>query len=218
MVAPIDGKKCRNLSQMLTQFPQNFLTLHFSLSELGGYVRGTHLRAGMDIPIKGYFPKTLWGRFVTGWKNQVYSRVSGIEDLDQKQRKDLAGAYWISPQNCDRFPMPVDLVRFSSSLFVEGVDESGEIPYEHKREKLQFKTIFEETDMNLVGFYGGKDNLVPNATGGVLKNIFGSRYEHVVHPRAGHISYVLSPELWQKNNQKGFAPNPIDVVLKMMEQ
>jgi hypothetical protein len=36
----------------------------------------------------------------------------------------------------------------------------------------------------------------------------------VVHPVAGHISYVLSPRLWKSSDPRSFRPNPIDLLLE----
>jgi hypothetical protein len=43
--------------------------------------------------------------------------------------------------------------------------------------------------------------------------IFGDRYRHVVHPLAGHISYVMSPGQWLTSHPMAFKPNPIDLIL-----
>ena len=219
MVAPVDGKKCKMLGHVLTVMPQHMLATHFTITDLlGGFVRGSNLRAGMDIPLRGFFPKTSFGRFVTGWKNQQYANVEKIEDLTPGQRRDLAGAYWISPQNCDRFPMPLDLVKFSTNLFLHGIKEDGKIPYVYKGKQLNFNAIKNETKIDVVGFYGQKDKLVPNETGLILKKLLGSRYHHVVHPTAGHISYVLSPKQWDLKHPKALHPNPVDKVMGLYKK
>jgi hypothetical protein len=203
---------------MLYKMPAHLLLFNDAISQLNdGVIRGENLRAGMDIPIKGYFPKTKLGRFATGWKNKSYSRVKHIEDLNPEQRKDLAGAYWISPQNCNRYPMPMDLVRFSSKLFVEGIRADGAIPYAYEGKQLNLNTILSSTQIKLAGFYGKQDKLVPQTTGSVLQDIFQKRYTHVVHEQAGHISYVLSPKSYENVNPRAFKPNPIDLVSSLMD-
>ena len=54
----------------------------------------------------------------------------------------------------------------------------------------------------------------PAKTASILVRLFGDRYTHVVHPWAGHISYVLSPKIWSPKHPKALAPNPIDLLLK----
>lgn len=215
-VSPIDGTKCGVLAEAMTQFPQHMLLTQFSISSLmGGYVTGDSLRRTQDLALRGFFPKTPFGRFVTGWKNKEYAKVKKKEDLTLEQIKDLAGAYWISPQNCNRYPVPVELARYSTRLFTKGVDEKGNVPYTYKGMPLSFQAPLKETKIEFAGFYGGKDRLVPHETGLVLKNVFGNRYQHVVHPDAGHISYILTPQVWDKNYKKPLNPNPIDVILEL---
>jgi hypothetical protein len=64
----------------------------------------------------------------------------------------------------------------------------------------------------MVGFYGGRDVMVPDRTAYVLLSVLGDRYSHVVHPLAGHISYVLSPRMWDPKDKRGMQPNPIDAL------
>jgi len=219
MVAPIDGKKCSLLARMIEESPAFLLKLNFLMGELtGGYLHGEVIRSGMDIPIRGFFSKTFFGRFASGWKNKSFADIRKSEDLSPFQRKDLAGAYWISPENCTNFPMPVEQVKLSSGLFMEGIGEDGVIPFEYKGKKLSLKSIAENTSIQLAGFYGAKDHLVPDETGKVMEKILKDRYRHVVHPQAGHISYILSPELWEKSHKKAFQPNIIDLILELYEK
>lgn len=215
-VSPIDGSKCGTLASMMTRMPQHLLLTKFTIANLtGGYVSGDSLRRTQDIALKGFFPKTSFGRFVTGWKNKEYANVKSVDDLNAKQRADLAGAYWISPQNCSLYPVPVNLAQYSTRVFVEGVKDNGDVAFTYKGKKLSFNTPLKETSLEFVGFYGARDRLVPDKTAEVLKKIFGKRYTHVVHEKAGHISYVLSPNVWDKKNAKALKPNPIDTLLEL---
>lgn len=215
-VGPVDGSKCSVLSDMMTLLPQNLLLTHYTMANLtGGYVTGDSLRRTQDMALKGFFPKTAFGRFVTGWKNKEYADVNTVADLSDEQRKDLAGAYWISPENCNRFPVPLDIARFSTRVFIEGVGSQGEIPYKYKGTPLSFQALLKETSIQMVGFYGEKDRLVPGETADILVKVLGNRYTKVVHKGAGHISYVLTPKVWDKKNPKALDPNPIDLITKL---
>ena len=216
-VAPIDGRKCEILAEIMIKMPQHLLLTQFTIANLlgGGVVTGDSLRRTQDIALRGFFPKTKFGRFVTGWKAKEYSNVKKIEDLTPAQRKDLAGAYWISAENCNRYPVPVDLARYSARLFRIGIADNGDLPYTYKGKKLSFADLYKNTSLKLIGFYGAKDRLVPHQTAEILKKIFKDRYFHIVHENAGHISYVLSPEVWDKNNKKALIPNPIDEIVRV---
>ena len=48
-----------------------------------------------------------------------------------------------------------------------------------------------------------------------LMRILGERYRHVVHPAAGHISYVFSTELWDPQRRGGLQPNPADLLAEL---
>ncbi|HCL56313.1 MAG TPA: hypothetical protein DHW82_04800 [Spirochaetia bacterium] len=215
-VSPIDGSKTGTLAEAMTKFPQHLLLTQFTISNLTtGYVSGDNLRRTQDFALKGFFPKTPFGRFVTGWKNKEYAKVRKIEDLTPAQRKDLAGAYWISPQNCNRYPVPVEIARYSTRLFSKGIDDQGNIPQSYKGISMTLQTPLKQTKIEFAGFYGAKDRLVPEISAEIMTKLFGKRYTHVVHPTAGHVSYILSPEVWDKNNPKGLKPNPVDVILEL---
>jgi hypothetical protein len=68
--------------------------------------------------------------------------------------------------------------------------------------------------LQFVGFYGGKDSLVPQSTAEPLQKILGSRYTHVVHPAAGHVSYLFTPSAWESHDVRALLPNPVDVLLE----
>lgn len=220
MVAPVDGRECRILAKMVDKVPTHLFITQFTMSELlgGSYIDGDSMRLGMDIPLGSFFPKSPFGRFMRGWKLKELSSIDKIEDLDAGQRRELAGAYWISPENCKRFPMPVDLSRFATGLWLDGVEDDLRIPYVYKGRQLNLRTILDETKINVVGCYGGQDMVVPNQTAKPLIEGMGDRYTHVVHPEAGHISYVLSPEVWSKDHPKALDPNPIDLILEHYTQ
>ena len=214
MVAPVDGRRCKLVGELSANMPDHLMWTQFTLTELHGrYVPGDVLRAGMDIPIGAFFPKTPFGRFISGWKSKEFADIDTVEQLSKTQRKELAGAYWISPENCRRFPMPADLVEFSSRLWTDGVKDDLEIPYVFKGQQLSFRTIVEQTEIELFGFYGGKDLVIPGETAQVLEaNLGQQRYTRVVHPAAGHISYILSPGCWKADHPYALDPNPIDLV------
>ena len=216
MVAPVDGRECKLVGGLMEHTPHNLIMSQLNLLELtGGYLPGDALRMGMDIPIGANFPKTPLGRFLAGWKNRTYADVADLDELDPRQRKDLAGAYWISPDNCSRFPLPVDLVRFSSALFMDGIRDDLSIPFSYRGEQISFRSIVEQTDIQLAGFWGGKDLVVPSSTGDVLARNLPDRYTHVVHPGAGHISYVLSRSIWDPKHMNALDPNPIDLISEL---
>lgn len=213
MVAPVDGRRCKLVGELAASMPDHMMWTQFTLSELHGrYVPGDVLRAGMDIPIGAFFPKTPFGRFISGWKSKEFADIESIEQLNGRQRKELAGAYWISPENCRRFPMPVALMEFSSRLWAEGVTDDLNIPCSYNGQQLSFRTIVDETEISLFGFYGGKDLVIPGETAQVLEANLEGRYTRVVHPHAGHISYILSPGCWKPGHPYALDPNPMDLV------
>ena len=126
----------------------------------------------------------------------TFKRVKTVADLDKRQRPALAGAYWISPQGAASAPMPLDLANFASRLWSQGIVD-GKIPATYKGKQLSLDTIRDQTKIRMVGFYGGRDELVPDATAKPLKKAMGSRYRHVVDPEAGHIAFVMSSAPWR---------------------
>ena len=66
------------------------------------------------------------------------------------------------------------------------------------------------------GIYGGQDKVIPDDTAHVLKDLFGDRYTHVVHPDAGHVSYVFSDEIWRRDHPKALDPNPMDLIEQLV--
>lgn len=216
MVAPVDGRECTLIGELAANIPEQLIWTQFTLGELfGQYVPGDVLRMGMDLPIGSFFPKTPFGRFATGWKNKEYAEIHGVDQLNPLQRREMAGSYWISPENCRRYPIPSDLVRFSSRLWRDGVNDDLAIPYSYQGQQLNFHTIMEQTEIQLAGFYGGKDLVILPQTGDVLARNMGSRYTHVVHPKVGHISYILSAEIWDPKHRYAVDPNPIEVIKEL---
>lgn len=219
MVAPIDGSQCDVLNDMISTIPRQMILANSVIGELfGGYISGDNIRVGMDIPLGAFFHKTPFGRFAAGWRNGQYGGVRAVEDLDAAQRKEMAGAYWISPENSKQFPMPVDLASFASRLWLEAIADEHRIPARYAGRALSLNTIREQTRLRVAGFYGGKDRIVPDSTAHPLQSTLGERYTHVVHAKAGHISYVLSPELWDQGHKYALDPNPLDVVLGLYAQ
>jgi hypothetical protein len=153
------------------------------------------------------------GHFRAGFDQPDYADAGEGASLTVSQRRDLAGAWWISYENSGRFPLSVDLVRFASALFAKGISKDGAIPATYKGTALSLKSIAEGTSLKLFGFYGGRDAMVSESTANCMQNVFGERYKHVVHLHAGHISYILSPQAWNPSHPKALTPNPIDVLL-----
>lgn len=215
-VAPIDGRECSSVGELSNLAP-SFLTD----AALDGYGRlygafpGFAMQTSLDLSLKNLFPKTPFGRFVAGWNQPAYAAVRGIDDLTPEQRKELAGAYWISPENAERFPLAVDLVRYATALFTKGIGPKGDIPWSIGGKPLSFKTVADRTSLKVLGIYGGKDLVVPDKTAYVLHGVFGDRYRHVVHPTAGHVSYVFMPAQWQPTHPARFDPDPVDLLLSL---
>lgn len=214
-VSPYDGTECTELSQLSMLTPDIAQKMSFAMAELmGGYVHADSMRFSLDLGLKTLFHKTPLGHFSAGWAQTGYAKVHNIADLDATQRRDLAGAYWISAESARRFPIPVGLARFASKLFTKGISKQGDIPFAYKGTPLSFQTILQRTKLPLIGFFGGRDAMVPNKTAYGVMAAMGPRYTHVVHPNAGHISYILSPKSWLASNPKGLKPNPIDLLLE----
>jgi hypothetical protein len=216
-VGPVDGTRCQLLAEPMRLVSEEILEASYALAEwTEGTVSGDDLRLGQDLALKALFLKTPLGQFLSGWNLPDLARVEGVADLSHEQRKILAGAFWISPENGRRYPVPVDLARFSGALFKQGIAADGSIPYSVEGRSLSLATLERETRMRFVGFYGGKDVLVPDATAEPMKRLLGDRYTHVVHENAGHISYILSPKVWRPG-PKALDPNPVDVILDLVE-
>jgi len=219
MVSPVDGRACELVGGVLRRMPPQMLKVQSAITALyGSYIPGDMLQMSMDIPIGTFFPKTPLGRFVDGWKNHEYADISSVEQLTLIQRRDLAGAFWISPENCRDYPLPVDMVKFSTHLWVEGVDHTLQLPLQYNDQPLNLHTIVDQTKIQLAGLYGGSDLIVPPATAHVLVDNLGHRYTLVDHPQAGHISYVMSPKIWNPENPRALDPNPIDLMLDLYKR
>lgn len=215
-VTPVDARKCTIFSELVANLPRSLVWVTLQRSQLlGGYLRGVEMWAGLDTSLKAVFIKTSAGRFVAGWKKPGYAKVATVADLSPLQRFELAGAYWISVHNADRFPIPVDLVRRAVHLYDQGVSEEdgGGLGFEYRGRPVTLRGLAEESQLRLTGFFAGQDKLVQEESGFVLAKIFGPRYRHVVHPTAAHVSYACFPAQWDPKHPKAFLPNPIDVIL-----
>lgn len=213
-VGPVDGTRCKSLAEIMRLMPEEVLATSYRSAELtGGYIGGDNLRTTQDVALAAFFGKTPLGRFAAGWKKPEYAAVDGIESLTPEMRRDLAGTYWTSPENCRRWPVPLDLSKFSSSLFTRGVGIDGGFAGTYQGRPLHLADGLKGTRLQFVGFYGGKDPLVPEVTAEPMKQILGNRYTHVVHPNVGHVAYLFSPKAWDAANPKGFKPNPVDALL-----
>jgi hypothetical protein len=218
-VAPIDGTECKELAEVTMLTPQPWIDANMVLWKLlGGYVPGDAMRTGLDLSLKTTFHKTPLGYFQAGWSQHTLAGARSIADLTSAQRRDLAGAYWISPDNANRFPIPVDFAKFSTALFKQGIAKDGTIPFSYRGRPLSLCAIRDSTSLPMVGFYGGRDVMVPDRTAFVLIALLGDRYRHVVHPLAGHISYVLSPRMWDPKDKRGMQPNPVDAIAALAKR
>lgn len=215
-VSPIDGTRCERVAAPVQRAPDGLMEAQYALFDrLGGYFPGDPARIGLDMALGSMFHKTHIGYLTAGWMNAAVGGVRSREDLDASGQRDLAGAYWISPEMARRYPIPVGMARYTTELFTKGVGRDGELPWSSPEGRpLSLATLRDETDVDLIGFYGGLDVVVPDATAHCLMNVFGDRYTHIVHPNAGHISYVLSPKAWRAGaNKRPLTPNPIDLLL-----
>lgn len=206
-VAPIDGKQCGILSEAMDSIPNYLIEIGYFISKIIGEVPFIKTQTTQDLALNSIIPKTFLGLYHYGWKNEKYH----IQDLWNKellldQKKELAGTYWISPFNGYLYPIPLDLAKFYTRLYKQGISEDGILPWKINNQNLDLKTILNKTTIKIIGFYGKKDKLVPDHTAQILKKTLDYRYKHIVHEDAGHISYILSPELWN-SNQRAFCLN-----------
>jgi hypothetical protein len=214
MAAPVNVQACPLLGDMLARVPHPLLSTNLTLSNIfGRYLQGAPLRIAIDIPISTFFHKTRTGQFLTGWKRQDYADIEKVEDLNPAQRLELAGAYWISPKTFAHHPIPAPILRSFVQLWDKGLGPDLELPTAYKGEPIRLGRIVEKTRIRVAGFYGGEDRMIPDATADVLQDAFGDRYTHVVHEKAGHVSYIVVPAMWSPKLPFGFKPNPIDVAL-----
>ncbi|MBI5549146.1 MAG: hypothetical protein HY901_35115 [Deltaproteobacteria bacterium] len=214
-VTPVDAKRCNIFAEMVSNMPRSLLWSAWQRSQLmGGYVRGAEMWAGLDTSLKNVFAKTPMGRFASGWKKPAWSKVKSVSDLNPLQRFELAGAYWISVDNAERFPIPVELVRAAIHAYDRGVGDDGMLGISYKGRPVTLRSIAEESQLRLTAFYAGQDKLVQEETGHVLMKLLGPRYRQLTHPTAAHVTYVCFPAQWDKAHPKAFLPNPIDVILE----
>jgi len=218
-VAPVDGRPCKLVGGLVTLLPESLLNANFALADLAtGYITSTQLRTGIDIPLNTAFIKTRFGYFVEGWKNPKHSNAKSPTDLNTFERRKLAGAYWLSPENCADYPIPVDVARFMLDLWLKGVGDDGVLPAAQDLEPLNLGVIHNQTNIRLAGFYGGQDRTVPESTAKPMKAVFGDRYTHVFHPSVAHIAYAVASEMFDKGSPWAIHPNPIDVVLELYQR
>ena len=213
-VAPIDGTRCPRLAESIQATPSWMMDSQLAIwDRLGQFVPGDALRLGLDSSLGANYYKSALGYFTTGWLQRDIGKIGRREPYTATEIRELAGAYWISPDSARRFPVPVDMVRFTTALFTTGISPKGDIDFAYRGTPLSLQRVVDETNIHLYGFYGALDEVIPDRTANVLTAVFGDRYTHVVHPGAGHISYVLSPNSWKTDNPRGFKPNPVDLLL-----
>jgi hypothetical protein len=212
-VAPVDARKCMPIAELLLHLPRTLVTTQVAKAEImRGYLRGLELWAGLDTSLKNVFVKTPLGRFASGWTSGAFAHVSRADELTPAQRFELAAAYWISLANVERYPIPADLIRLFVRLFTDGVKADGLTGATYRGRPIDLTAIRTETKLPVVAFYGDKDLVVQEASGRVLKDLLGGRYRHVVHQQAGHVSYILTPAIWQPGTPRSLDPNPIDLL------
>ena len=213
-VSPIDGRKCTKLAESIQRTPEPIMDLNHAVwKALRTAVPGDSLRVGLDLTLGTVFMKTAMGYMSTGWMRDDFAKVKSDADLTPEQRRDLAGAYWISPDSARRFLVPADMVRYTNKMFTEGVGPDGKLPWTFEGRPISLGDTAKKTSIRVYGFFGADDPIVSERSGHVLMSVFGERYQHVVHYGAGHISYVLSPRQWKSGSARGFKPNPIDLFL-----
>jgi hypothetical protein len=214
-VSPVDGRKCQIMSELIANLPRSFFSTTFArIKLLGGVLPGVEMWAGLDLTLKATFIKTSFGRFTAGWKNRAWAPIREVKDLSPQQRFELAGAYWISVPNADRFPMPIDLVKLAVASYDGGIKDDGDLHAKYRGQPINLRAIAEATSLRLTGIYGAQDKIVQEETGHVLKRILGDRYAHHVNANAAHVSYVCVPVQWLPGHAASFAPNPIDAILQ----
>ena len=213
-VAPVDGKKCGKLAESVQRTPAGFADAQLGLLQaLGMVVPADAQRIGLDLTLGALLLKSAMGYFTAGWMREDFAKVKTEADLSATQRRDLAGAYWISPDSARRFPVPVDISRYTTRMFTAGVTPDGKLPWEFEGRPLSLGDTAAKTSIKVFSFFGGEDPVIPDKTGHVMMQIFGERYTHVVHPGMGHISYVLTPRAWQRSGAGALRPHPIDLML-----
>lgn len=214
-VAPVDGSACAMIADSIRATPKSLREASMTVWErLGGYVPADSTQVGLDLALGTVFLKTGLGYFAAGWPRTDLLAASSVDQLSPGQQRDLAGAYWISPDCARRFPVSVDVSRYASELFARGISPRGDLPWKHHGQRLSLRALRERTELRVVGFFGGLDLVVPDRTAYPLMAALGDRYRHVVHPQAGHISYVLSTRMWRKEHPRAFKPDPVDVLLE----
>lgn len=213
-VTPIDGKKCGKLAEQVQRTPAGMADAQLGLWQaLGMTVPADTQRIGLDLTLGAVMMKSVVGYFTAGWLRDDLARVKTAADLTPAQRRDLAGAYWISADSARRFPVPVDVSRYTAKMFSVGVMPDGAMPWTFEGRPLSLGDVAAKTSIRSVGFFGAEDPVIPDRTGHVMMQILGERYQHVVHPGMGHISYVLTPRAWQAGKAGAMKPNPVDVIL-----
>lgn len=216
-VAPVDGARCGKLATAAASVPDLYHEALMSFyAAIGNYVPGESVQIGLDLPLEALFHKSPLGYFATGWSRTDLARVVQPDELTPAQRRDLAGAYWVSADCSRRFPVPVGIARFTSALFKHGIAADGTLPHPVLGRSVGLAALRDRTRMPVLGFYGGRDPVTPDATAHVLGKLLGPRYTHVVHADAGHVTYVLSPKLWQPGAPGALAPNPVDLIEQAM--
>ncbi|TNF28930.1 MAG: hypothetical protein EP329_16880 [Deltaproteobacteria bacterium] len=217
-VTPVDGKKCGKLAEQVQRTPMALADAQLGTFEaLGMTVPPDMQRVGLDLTLGAVMAKSSFGYFTAGWMRDDLARVKTMEDLTPQQRRDLAGAYWISADSARRFPVPVDVSRYTSKMFSDGVAPDGRMPWSFEGRPLSLGDVAAKTTIRTIGVFGAEDPVIPDRTGHVMMQIFGDRYQHVVHPGMGHISYVLTPRAWQQG-ARGMQPNPVDLILAAAKQ
>ena len=212
-VSPVDGRECElvgGLSRVTNDSLNDAMLL--ASEAAGGYVSGVGMQTGLDLALGSLFVKTPFGRFSAGWGQPKWAEPKSPADLTPDQRRELVGAWWVSPENADRYPISTGLVRFENAVFKKGVSANGDLPWSSAGSTLSLRDVARRTSLRVAGIFGGRDVVVPDRTAYVLKTLLGDRYRHVVHPNAAHVSYIFMPAQWDRSSPWRFDPSPLDVI------
>ncbi len=204
---PLDAKKCVAFSRIIELVSQEIE------NKAQEFYSGEQLSEFIDLSLERSHEKTDTGYFMLGWKNKDYYNVKTLDDLNERQKIELGMLYWLSAENSARTPISKELVDFMYRYFTEGVGKDGFLPFSYKGKPLDLKTLNNQ-DIQAFFFHGDIDNIVPPEAAFILDEILNKeKFARFIHKNTDHISYIFNMKRWEKNNEKGFEPNPLEVML-----
>ncbi len=214
-VVPINGVECSELSNMINVLPQSVMLMgEIAGFKKNGMVKGENIGSTLDMVTESFLEKTRLGRILNGWKSGAYADIDNGEEVNEKMKADLAGAYWISPDNAALFPMHESFTHFSSRMFSQGISSTGDLPVRYKNNVLNITDI-KKSGVKVAAFYGINDPMISPEAADIMKKHLGEDMEHVVHEKTGHISYVFSNNRWNENDKNAFQPGIIETIEKL---